>query len=131
MVVDRDDVRRALRERVERQLQTRGIPRHAIEAAVDQVVAALPSTTGPGDARGSDAEVVATFSAVSAPDLASRVRSALGEDAVPVLGLGSATVGRHTVVTVRARGSQPALGRAAARAGAALSIITADGLERT
>ena len=131
MVSDRDDVRRALRERVERQLRTRGIPRHAIEAAVDQVVAALPSVTGPGAAPEPAPEVVATFSAVSAPDLASRVRSALGEDAVPVLGLGSATVGRHTVVTVRARGLEAALGRAAARAGATLSIVDADGGECT
>jgi hypothetical protein len=130
MVVDRDDVRRALRERVERQVHARGIPRHVIEAAVDQVVAALPSGAGSGHAPERGAEVVATFSAVSAPDLASRVRNALREDGVSVLGLGSATAGRHTVVTVLARGDEPALGRAAARASATLGIVSADAMER-
>jgi hypothetical protein len=132
MVVDRDDVRRALRERVERQVHARGIPRHVIETAVDQVVAALPLSSdagsGPAPARG--AEVVATFSAVSAPDLASRVRHALEEDGVSVLGLGSATAGRHTVVTVLARGDEPALGRAASRASATLTVLPAATMER-
>ena len=131
MVTDRDDVRRALRERVERQVTGHGIPRQAIDAAVEQVVAALPTAAGSGEAPERAADVVATFSAVSAPDLASRVRSALGEDGVPVLGLGSATTGRHTVVTVLARGDEPALGRAAARAGATLSVIPADAMERS
>jgi hypothetical protein len=129
MVMDRDDVRRALRERVERQVRGHGIPGQVIDAAVDQVVAALPSVAEPGPSPEAGTEVVATFSAVSAPDLASRVRSALGEDGVSVLGLGSATAGRHTVVTVLARGDEPALGRAAARAGATLSIV-ATGPER-
>ena len=102
-----------------------------IDAAVDQVVAALPSGAGSGASPDRGAEVVATFSAVSAPDLASRVRSALGEDGVSVLGLGSATSGRHTVVTVLARGEEPALGRAAARAGAMLSVIPADSMEHS
>ena len=129
MAMDRDDVRRALRERVERQVLARGIPRHAIDAAVDQVVAALPSVAGTDGSPSRAMEVVATFSAVSAPDLASRIRSALGEGGVSVLGLGSATAGRHTVVTVLARGEQPALGRAAERAGATLSVIPAAGME--
>ena len=102
-----------------------------IEAAVDQVVAALPSGSGAGALPAPDAEVVATFSAVSAPDLASRVRNALREDGVSVLGLGSATAGRHTVVTVLARGDEPALGRAAARASATLSILPAGAMEQS
>lgn len=102
-----------------------------MHAAVEQVVAALPSTAGPGSPPAADAAVVATFSAVSMPDLASRVRSSLGEDGVSVLGLGSATVGRHTVVTVLASESGgTALGRAAALAGAALSVVPTPSAEQ-
>ena len=131
MVMDRDDVRRALAERVERQVRGHGIPRQVIDAAVDQVVTALPSVAESGPSPAAGAEVVATFSAVSAPDLASRIRSALGEDGVSVLDLGSATAGRHTVVTVLVRGDEPALGREAARAGATLSVVPAGSGDRS
>ena len=122
MDVDRDDVRRALRARVARRVHGSGISRDAIDAAVDQVVAALRPSTGAGALPAAAADLVATFSAVSAPDLASRVRSALGEDGVSVLGLGSATTGRHTVVSVLARGDEPALARGGAHTRDALPI---------
>ena len=126
----RDDVRRALRERVTRQVRGAGIPRHAIDAAVDQVVAALPSMERSGSAGVPEGEVVATFSAVSSPDLASRVRSALGEEGVSVIGLGSATVGRHTVVTVLTTGTAGnQLGRAAANTAASLSVLPTTSME--
>lgn len=125
-----DDVRRALRERVARQVQGSGIPRHALDAAVDQVVAALPSTDGPGAPAEPGVEVVATFSAVSSPDLESRVRNALGEEGVSVFGLGSATIGRHTVVTVLTRGAFGLkLDRCAALTAAALSVLPATPME--
>lgn len=96
---------------------------------MDQVVAALPSAGGLGNAA-PPAEVVATFSAVSSPDLASRVRNALGEEGVSVLGLGSATVGRHTVVTVLTHGAaESTLGRAAALTAASLYVVPPATLE--
>lgn len=122
----RDDLRRMLRERVARQLQGSGIPRHAMDAAVEEVVAALPSTDGAGMQAEFQGEVVATFSATSSPDLESRVRRALGAEGVPVIGVGSATVGRHTVVTVLTAGADDdKLDRCAALTAASLSVLPA------
>src|SRR5688500_7734708 len=95
------DTRRALAERVQRRVEGRGIPRQVIEDAVGRVADALDqrSSAPVGDVHSST--VVAVFTAPSAPDLGSRVRSALQSEAVTPLGIASSTVGRHTVVTVR------------------------------
>jgi hypothetical protein len=118
------DVRRALIERVGRTLQGEGVPRQRVASAVDSVLAgldraegspALPASAGPA--------VVAAFTARSAPDLASRVRRALEQAGVPVIAAGSATSGRHTVVTARVpAASREALAGVATGIGAVVSV---------
>lgn len=123
----RNDVRHALRERVAKQVEGRGITRIEVDSAVDRVVAALPSADGAVIAAAPRTDdVVATFSAASSPDLASRVRHLLAEDGLSAIGFGSATVGRHTVVAVRLPAAAgAALGRLAARAAASVSVVAA------
>ena len=91
-----DETRVALTERVARRVQAHGIPRASVEAAVDRVLATLDAGR-----TGESGWVVAAFGARSVPDLASRVRGALGREGVPEAELGAATAGQHTVVTVR------------------------------
>ena len=116
------DTRRTLAERIERKVAGRGISRAAIESAVDDVLAALPAAPEPGAAE--QGALLGAFTSPVAPDLGSRVRQLLERDGVVLLGLGSATSGRHTVVTVRvpltARG---ALERAAAQLSLPLSLL--------
>ncbi|HUF25374.1 MAG TPA: hypothetical protein VMM18_00230 [Gemmatimonadaceae bacterium] len=122
-----NDVRHALRKRVAKQVEGRGITRSQVDSAVDRVVAALPSVDGAGVAAAPRPDdLVATFSAVSAPDLASRIRQSLADGGLPVIGFGSATVGRHTVVAVRMpAAAEGALDSLAARVSASLSVVTA------
>jgi hypothetical protein len=57
------------------------------------------------------------------PDLASRLRDALRQGGIDPLAMGSATAGRHTVVTVRLPvGNEQVLTRIAERLGASVSI---------
>ena len=67
--------------------------------------------------------MLAAFTARSAPDLASRVRRGCEQAGVRVLAAGSATSGRHTVVTARVPvASRAALDGVAIAVGAALSV---------
>lgn len=127
-MASRDDVRQALIQRVSRKVSGHGVARRSIEGAVDRVLAALPagalsragapSTTAALPAR------VAVLSATSAPDLPSRTRQALERAGVAVGGMGSATAGRHTVVTLRTTGASASdLERVAAGLGAAITLL--------
>ena len=117
----REDVRRVLIQRVARKVSGHGITRQLIEGAVDRVLASLPS-----DLEGAQpsSRQVAVLSAASAPDLPSRARRVLGRHGATVLGMGTGSAGRHTVVTVQLGGlGGPALERAAAELGASLTIL--------
>jgi hypothetical protein len=141
------DNRRTLTDRVERQVAGRGIPRRHIEDVVDRVArvldARLPdpassraSLTGAGDADGAagprgDGQILAVLSASVMPDLASRTRRALAEDGLAVSHSGSASEGRHTVVTLRMPASSETLvRRVAAQLGAACTIQRDGGGDR-
>ena len=142
----RDSLRRTLRDRVAKRVAGQGVSRHAIERTVDAVVDALPAdvientpgsrTAGPigspqtaarsavpaGD--GGVAEVVLAVTAVSVPDLASRVRGTLDKAGVRVSDAATATAGRHTVVTVRVRAdARAAAEQAASAAGWKVSLV--------
>lgn len=124
-VKDREGVRRALRERVSRRVAGHGIAAHAIDDAIERVLAALDAdrTSAPAPGAGS---VVVVLSSVT-PDLASRVRALLPSDAAPDA-IASATVGRHTVVTARvSREGRELLERAAASLPASLSVLPVEG----
>jgi hypothetical protein len=111
--VERDE----LVTRVERRLGQARVPRAAIADAVDRVARALQRQTAE-----SIPETVMAVSAISTPDLASRLRRALERDGVMVGELASATEGRHTVVTLQVPPSgHSALERAAAAAGARIA----------
>jgi hypothetical protein len=111
-------------ERVGRTLQGEGVPRQRVASAVDSVLAGLDrATVAPAVTPPSGPALVAAFTARSAPDLASRVRRALEQAGVAVLAAGSATSGRHTVVTARVPAtSRDALSAVAAGIGAAVSV---------
>ena len=124
----RQEIRRTLAERVQRRVAGRGISRRTIDVAVERVLGALE--TAPTAVTTPESDVVAAFTSPSAPDLGSRVRQALEREGVLASALGSATSGRHTVVTVRlpsdARG---ALDRVAAQLALPLSILDVAGGE--
>ena len=118
------DMRRALAERVQRKVEGRGIPRHVIEDAVARVSDALDQRSSASAGDDGQTSVVAVFTAVSAPDLGSRVRAALQAESVAPLAMGSSTSGRHTVATVRlAANARAAAERAAARLSASVSFV--------
>ena len=117
----RDDVRRALIQRVARKVSGHGITRRSIEGAVDRVLAALPADL---EAPAPAVHRVAVLSAASAPDLASRARRVLERHGATVTGMGAGSAGRHTVVTVQIGTSdRAALDRAAAELGASLTLL--------
>ena len=118
------DMRRALVERVQRRVEGRAIPRQLIEDAVRRVGDAL-EPLAPASSRDTASEViVAVFTAPSAPDLGSRVRAALQAEAVAALGVGTSTVGRHTVATVRlASAARAGAERVATRLSASVSFV--------
>ena len=71
--------------------------------------------------------LVAAVTARSVPDLASRLRSALGREGISVGSIGIATAGLHHVATLEiASGARPALESAARALGAQLSIVSGD-----
>src|SRR5687767_12926961 len=96
------DIRDVLIERVERKVAGQGISRRAVEGAVARVLDTLGAAA---PSRAASADVIAAFTARSAPDLASRVRKALRGEGITELQLGIATAGQHTVVTVRVASS--------------------------
>ena len=117
----REDVRRVLIQRVARKVSGHGITRRSIEGAVDRVLAALPADLEPS---GRSGQQVAVLSAASAPDLASRARRVLERHGATVVGMGTGSSGRHTVVTVKLGSpAGPALERAAAELGASLTLL--------
>ena len=91
---ERDD----LIARVERRLARRRVHRTIIADAVDRVASALASRDE-GTVAPTPGAIVAV-SADSMPDLASRLRGALAAHGGSIGELGSATEGRHTVVTL-------------------------------
>jgi len=90
--------RSALIARVEQRLGGRAVNRAAIQAAVDQVLAALAL---PDESPATPCGVFA-LTAESMPDLASRVRQMLSAGDAASLESATATSGRFTVVTLRA-----------------------------
>jgi hypothetical protein len=125
-MVSREAVRQALIQRVSRKVSGHGVARRSIEGAVDRVLAELPAglsrTNEP--ARSDAPPRVVVLSAASAPDLASRARRLLEREGVSVLEAGTATSGRHTVVSFRVPGSAvPALERVATELGASVSVL--------
>lgn len=117
---DRD----ALIERVEQRVRTRGLDRAAVTAAVDQVLCrlALPDESSPSG------QVLVALSAESMPDLASRFRLALHGAGVAVGDVGTATVGRHTVLAMRAPGDQvQTVATLARKSGARFRVVGAAG----
>ena len=118
---ERDD----LIARVERKLARRRVPGAVVADAVDRVVRALAEREPAPPAPRVPAEsaertmTVAAVSADSMPDLASRLRRALATAGASIGELGSATEGRHTVVTLELEnGQSDALRAAVAQLGA-------------
>jgi hypothetical protein len=111
------DDRRALIDRVERLAGGSTVSRATIASAVDRVLAGLV----PHDESQEGETILVALSAASMPDLGSRVRQGLAREGVPAAEMGVATVGRHTVVTLRAPARAGALvSRLAAELGASL-----------
>ena len=95
-------------------------------------MSAIDARTGtPGGAQpdnGTGGMLVAAVTARSLPDLASRLRAALGRDGVSVGSIGIAAAGLHHVATLQiASSARPALETAARALGAQLSIVSEDG----
>jgi hypothetical protein len=126
-----EDLRRTVADRVAQRVAGRGVSRAAVDAAVGSVMAALDARTGaaavanPGAAAGPT--LVAAVTARSVPDLASRLRAALGREGVSVGSIGIAAAGLHHVATLEiASASRPALEAAARALGAQVSIVSED-----
>ena len=118
-MVSRESVRQALIQRVSRKVSGHGVTRRSIEGAVDRVLAALPA-----DIPAESLPRIAVLSAASSPDLASRARKLLERDGVQVIDVGTATAGRHTVVSIRLPGGGVGvIRRVAAELGASLSVL--------
>ncbi len=114
--------RDALVLRVEERLGGRGADRADVRWAVDRVLARLVL---PDESPATPSEVFA-LSAASMPDLPSRVREHLTRLGAAQYESGTATAGRFTVVTLRARGVARARIDDLARAvGAELRVIDA------
>lgn len=94
--------------------------RATIASAVDQVLGGLV----PPDELEEGETILVALSAVSMPDLASRVTQGLAREGVTGAGIGVATVGRHTVVTLRAPArAQAAVSRLAATLGVSVAPL--------
>ena len=109
----------------------RGVSRAAVDAAVGSVMAALDARSAGAPAANSPAPagstLVAAVTARSLPDLASRLRAALGREGVTVGSIGIAAAGLHHVATLEIAGaSRPALEAAARALGAQVSIVSGD-----
>ena len=119
------DTRRALAERVLRKVEGRGIPRQIIDDAVARVTDALDERSPAPAADADRSSIVAVFTAPSAPDLGSRVRSALQAESVIALGIGIGSAGRHTVAAGRVdAGARAAAERAASRLSVSVSFVS-------
>lgn len=119
------DTRRALAERVHRKVEGRGIPRQVIDDAVARVSDALDERPSVSVSDAERDSIVAVFTAPSAPDLGSRVRSALQSESVTAVAIGISSAGRHTVAAVRvAAGARAAAEVAATRIAASVSFLS-------
>ena len=119
------ETRRTLAERVFRKVEGRGIPCRFVDDAVARVSDALDQRSFAPDSHAEPSSIVAVFSAPSAPDLGSRVRSALHAEAVTPVAVGLAAAGRHTVAAVRLpSAARAAAERAAARLAVSVSIVS-------
>ena len=120
----REDVRRALIQRVMGKVSGHGITRRSVEGAVDRVLAALPADLHAAHSPAASGSQVAVLSRASSPDLPSRARRLLDRHGAPVIAMGTGTSGRHTVVTVQVGpGAGRALDLVAAELGASLSLL--------
>jgi hypothetical protein len=112
-------IREALVERVERRVTRRGVSRAAIAAAVDRVLTTLEAR----EARSVATDALVVLASTVHQDLASRTRQALAARGVVPSDAGAATVGRHTVVTLRVSDEQRAVVEDVARQlGATVSV---------
>ena len=119
MTLSQDD-RSELISRVERRLGARGVSRAAIQEAVDRVLAQLAL---PDESIGEPHSLFA-LTAQSMPDLASRVRQKLSAAGISPTDSGTATSGRHTVMTLRVHSaSRSRLESVARDVGATLTAI--------
>lgn len=126
-----EDLRRTVADRVAQRVAGRGVSRAAVDAAVGSVMAALDARSAgapAADARANGAPMlVAAVTARSLPDLASRLRAALGRDGVAVGAIGIAAAGLHHVATLEITSeARPALEAAVRALGARLSIVSGD-----
>ena len=95
-----------------------------MDAAVTSVLTALDARTGGASAAADSPSLVAAVTARSLPDLASRLRLALGRDGVRVGAIGMAVAGLHHVATLEiTAAARPALENACRALGAQLSIV--------
>jgi hypothetical protein len=127
-----EDLRRTVADRVAQRVAGRGVSRAAVDAAVGSVMAALDarSSGAPAASPGASAgpTLVAAVTARSLPDLASRLRAALGREGVTVGSIGIAAAGVHHVATLEiASSARPALEAADRALGAQASIVSEDG----
>jgi hypothetical protein len=127
-----EDLRRTVADRVAQRVAGRGVSRAAVDAAVGSVMAALDarSSGAPAASPGASAgpTLVAAVTARSLPDLASRLRAALGREGVTVGSIGIAAAGLHHVATLEiASSARPALEAAARALGGQASIVSEDG----
>ena len=119
------DTRRALASRVLRKVEGRGISRQVVDDAVARVSDALDerslASTRPTDL----SSIVAVFTAPSAPDLGSRVRSALQAESVTPIEVGLGAAGRHTVAAIRlAPNARGAAERVASKLSVSVSFLS-------
>jgi hypothetical protein len=126
-----EDLRRTVADRVAQRVAGRGVSRAAVDAAVGSVMAALDARVGgvpeAKAGAGSAPMLVAAVTARSLPDLASRLRAALGREGITVGPIGIAASGLHHVATLEIAGpARPALESAARALGAQVSIVSED-----
>lgn len=109
--------RRLLIARVEHHLGSTRVPRAEVERVVDRVLASVNTR------RAEEPSVrVVTVTASSMPDLASRLRRALGDSARNFV-MEGATEGRHTVVVLRVPAAEvPQVETAARQIGATVAL---------
>jgi hypothetical protein len=127
-----EDLRRTVADRVAQRVAGRGVSRAAVDAAVGSVMAALDARSSGAPAANPGASagptLVAAVTARLLPDLASRLRAALGREGVTVGSIGIAAAGLHHVATLEiASSARPALEAAARALGAQASIVSEDG----
>ncbi|MFL5560269.1 MAG: hypothetical protein ACJ79K_02230 [Gemmatimonadaceae bacterium] len=122
-----EDLRRTVADRVAQRVAGRGVSRATVDAAVTSVLTALDARTGGETVAVDPPPLVAAVTARSLPDLASRLRLALGRDGVSVGAIGMAVAGLHHVATLEIpAAARPALESACGALGAQLSIVNRD-----